>query len=542
MKPVGKKGLKIVFLWHWQKRLTDEEKPVFAVPDSLINAAGRLSSDYIVKLVAFSKERDYEVHSAKQNIDYIFRTSLEGLMSAVTDIDPDILLINHNPNPYEKLQKMLNRLRAKKIIYYSAPIKELNQYHKKIEYHLVHHKYQKEILKRKGIDPKKIVVSPKTADMEIFNPGDIEKKWDCIYPMRGGMGYWKRAELAIEACKLNNMLIVMPGAKIPPEYSWVTTFGEWKSPKEMARLYNQSKCLVITSNEKEMGPRVIPEAAACNIPIVCCSDSPACVSHVKRIGGFVAEPNPKDLAEKIKLALQEKLDSRRRMDELGFDYDLNYRTLSNLIKNDLLPAIGSQKNSEKHWNKKYGTGHESWAKDWRLTLYDWAAEDIGEQKYSIVDVGSGLGYGLERIKKYRPMAEICGIDFSEEAEKNSVVPFVRKNILTDDLSSLSADYVLCVETLEHFKDPAFVLGRILAIAKKKLILTVPYNENISRHTEHESVFSKQTFRGYNLEKIEVRQRSAGRVMKIVIKAGKPEKKPIHSILRRLNDLMRGRHS
>lgn len=519
-KTILKRGLKFVFLWHWQKRLTREKNAVFAVPDSLINAIGRLSSEYSVKIVALSKTKNYNVYSPEQNIDYVFRKSLKKIIAETTQIDPDFLLINHHPYPYEELQKKLNFLRAKKIIYYSAPINELNEYHRKMDCHIVHHEYQKEILKKKGINPEKIFIAPKTADMKIFKPMAVGKKWDCIYPMRGTIGYWKRPELAIKACKLNNMSIIMPGAKIPSEYYWVTTPNEWKTPEELTVLYNQSKCLVITSNESEMGPRVIPEAAACNIPIVCCSDSPACVSHVKKIGGFVAEPDPEDIAEKIKLAIQEKVNTRQRLIELGFDYDLIYRILSGIIKNFVETIIGSEKNLRQHWEEKYKTDLKKWKDDWRLILYEWVLEDIMDDKCSIIDIGSGPGYGLERIKKIRPNVDVCGVDFSTEAEKRSVIPFVKKDIIKDSLSSLSADYVLCIETLEHFKNPYYVLDRIIPIAKKKVILTVPYKENISNHTEHESVFSKKSFREYNIENIKIERRGKGKIMKVVINTSK----------------------
>jgi ubiquinone/menaquinone biosynthesis C-methylase UbiE len=143
-----------------------------------------------------------------------------------------------------------------------------------------------------------------------------------------------------------------------------------------------------------------------------------------------------------------------------------------------------------------------------------------DDKCSIIDIGSGPGYGLERIKKIRPNVDVCGVDFSTEAAKKSVVPFVQKDIIKDSLSSLSADYVLCIETLEHFKNPYYVLDKIIPIAKKKVILTVPYKENISNHTEHESVFSKKSFREYNIENIKIERRSKGKIMKVVINTSK----------------------
>lgn len=518
-----KREIKIVFLWHWQKRLTNEKKPVFAVPDSLIHAIGKLSLEYNVTLIALSKNGDYDIYSANQNIQYLFRTSQAKLIFETLKINPHFILMNHHNEPYDDLQRKIESLNSKKLIYYSSPITKLNEYHKTMDYHLVHHEYQKEILETKGINPQKIFVAPKTADLHTFKPYPINKKWDCIYPARGGIGYWKRPELAIEACKINNQSIVMPGAKIPPKYNWVTTFNEWKTPQELVLLYNQSRCLVITSNDEEMGPRVIPEAAACNIPIVCCNDSRACVSHVTKIGGLIADPNPADIAAKIKLAQQKEVNTRQRMIELELDYDLIYKVLSSILKNELSAGQTSEKNPKEHWDKKYSSDPDRWKSSWRLVLYDWALEDIDCSKCSILDIGSGPGYGLKRIKDLRPEVEVCGVDFSTEASKISVVPYIQKDILIDDLSPLSADYVLCIQTLEHFKNPLHVLDRLLPIAKKKLILTVPYGEDISNHTEHESVFNKKTFKAYPVEKISIIKRSKGKLMKVVINKSKDTK-------------------
>ncbi|MBA7565134.1 hypothetical protein ES708_06809 [subsurface metagenome] len=545
-----KEKLNIVFLWHWQKRLTREKnavfavpdfliniigklfseyslklviqgkRPIFAVTDSLIGAIGKLSLKYYVKLVALSKKRNYNVYSPEQNIDYIFRKSLKDIVSVTKKIDPDFIFINHHPMPYKELQEKIDQLRAKKFIYYSASIKEINDYHRRLDGHIVHHEYQKDILKKKGIDTEKIFVAPKTADMKVFKPVALEKKWDCIYPMRGGIGYLKRPELAIEACRINNMSIVMPGAKIPPEYHWVTTFDNWKLPEELAELYNQSKCLVITTDDMEMGPRVIPEAAACNIPIVCCEDSRACASHVKKIGGFIAKPNPMDISEKIKLAIKTKTNTRQRLLEIGYDYDLMYREISKLVKNEVNNIVRSEKNKQEKWDILYKENKKRWQTDWRLNLYNWVLEDIHENRCSIIDIGAGPGYGLQRIKNLRPDVDVCAVDFSEEAKKISVVPFIKKDVICDDISNLKADYLLCIETLEHFKNPFYVLNRILRITIKKLILTVPYKENIENHTQHHYVFNKKSFEDYPVQKIEIRKRSKGKIMKVVINVKK----------------------
>ena len=123
----------------------------------------------------------------------------------------------------------------------------------------------------------------------------------------------------------------MPGARLKREYPHVTTFAGWQSPEEVARLYNQSRCLLTTTNYREMGPRIILEAAACNIPVVCCDDSPAAVSHVWRVGGFVAKPDPDDLAKKILLATNTIVNTREQLVRLGYTYDFTFRAIRDIL-------------------------------------------------------------------------------------------------------------------------------------------------------------------------------------------------------------------
>jgi len=177
----------------------------------------------------------------------------------------------------------------------------------------------------------KIIVAPKTADLNVFKPLNIDKKWDCIYPGRCTEGYWKRPELAIEACQIAGKSLVMPGANLKRTYNHVKIFNKWLTPFELNIIYNQSRCLLITSNYKEMGPRVIPEAAACNIPIVCCSDSPANVSYVEKIGGFIAKPDPLDIAGKIKLATNTICNSREQLKNLGLTRDLILKKILEIL-------------------------------------------------------------------------------------------------------------------------------------------------------------------------------------------------------------------
>lgn len=93
----------------------------------------------------------------------------------------------------------------------------------------------------------------------------------------------------------------------------------------------------LTTSIRESGPLVVKEAMACGTPIVSVD-----VGDVKDIigeteGCYIAERNPKDIAEKIKLALafKGKTNGRQRIIDLGLSNDLVAKRLID-IYNDVL--------------------------------------------------------------------------------------------------------------------------------------------------------------------------------------------------------------
>lgn len=339
---------KLVFVWHWNKKINEQG---FLADDSLIYAIRELSKKYDVEIVAKKNGLANTVLQSNGLTYVLFETKKEIIDYIINTRKPDLVFFNHHSAPYDDLLRPI--VSEKSIhtgIYYSSPIRfygkdllsywkhhrfrlyNLSKYHTSISYHLVHHPYQREELINYGVQRDRIFVAPKMADEDIFKPNHAGlKKWNCIYPGRCTEGYWKRPELAIEATKSLGYSLVMPGAKLNTTYEHVTTFDNWVPQERLVDLYNQSECLVITSNIVEMGPRVIPEAALCNIPIVCCSDAKACVSHVKNIGGFIASPNVEDISKKIRLACNTIVNSREFLLRNGYTNKLILNVLQTLI-------------------------------------------------------------------------------------------------------------------------------------------------------------------------------------------------------------------
>lgn len=95
------------------------------------------------------------------------------------------------------------------------------------------------------------------------------------------------------------------------------------SREEVNLIMNAADCLLMTSR-REGSPQVIKEAMACGTPIVSVD-----VGDVKDVigdteGCYIAERNPEDLAEKIRMALafKGKTAGRQRIIDLGLSNDL----------------------------------------------------------------------------------------------------------------------------------------------------------------------------------------------------------------------------
>lgn len=133
---------------------------------------------------------------------------------------------------------------------------------------------------------------------EVFVPKNLAKKYAGIH--HGTCASWKRQwllgeALGKEACVVGRYQETDPrpfddckklGATVLPE----------KQPEEVCDLLNESYVCVQTSDKWGGGQRCTLEAMACNIPVVCMTDSPKNREYVEESGcGMVTEPNAKDI-------------------------------------------------------------------------------------------------------------------------------------------------------------------------------------------------------------------------------------------------------
>ncbi len=103
---------------------------------------------------------------------------------------------------------------------------------------------------------------------------------------------------------------------------------------------------------------------------------------------------------------------------------------------------------------------------------------------SILDVGCGEGFILERLYRANIGEKNIGIDFLEKAVEIGKKERPHLDLRVGDIYKIpfkdnSFDLVICSEVLEHLQDPKKALSELHRVTKKYIILSVP-NEPLFR--------------------------------------------------------------
>ena len=116
-------------------------------------------------------------------------------------------------------------------------------------------------------------------------------------------------------------------------------------------------------------------------------------------------------------------------------------------------------NTLSYWNEQYGdnSAKNKWGSQIRLQFYDLAASALPKEPATILDVGSGFGLGARHLMELYDGWDIHGLDFSIEACSKAVVKTHCIDLLTEPITPGKYDYLLVIETLEHFSDPMPIL-------------------------------------------------------------------------------------
>jgi SAM-dependent methyltransferase len=130
-------------------------------------------------------------------------------------------------------------------------------------------------------------------------------------------------------------------------------------------------------------------------------------------------------------------------------------------------------------------------------------KNISIDTKSILDVGCGKGYLLERIKKEYPAIGLAGTDVVGQPTVSDI-DFCPGNITALPFADEAFDTVICTHTIEHILDLPLAIKELERVSQKQLIIVTPcqryfyytLDEHINFFPEKEmltSLFSSQYF-------------------------------------------------
>jgi glycosyltransferase involved in cell wall biosynthesis len=250
---------------------------------------------------------------------------------------PDVILFWEAPytsqSPFRDVwNKVVKTPVRKALLFAGGPIKK--EWVKDFDHVFVESKINKDEFDALGI-------SNSTAfgiNEEIMVPMKREKKYVGIH--HGTCASWKRQQLVGESLGKDGLVVgrYQESDRFPFDECkrLGTTVLDEQQPEQIAELLNESIMCLQTSRADGGGQRCTLEAMACNIPVICTSDSPKNREYVEESGfGVVCAPD----SPHIKLAIEEV--KNREWGNKGRDYIMTKWTSKHYADN-LLAWINKQ--------------------------------------------------------------------------------------------------------------------------------------------------------------------------------------------------------
>lgn len=165
-------------------------------------------------------------------------------------------------------------------------------------------------------------------------------------------------------------------------------------------------------------------------------------------------------------------------------------------------------NSRKFWNDELSKFDTFWRNENYSHILDLLPRD---KAFTLLDIGCAIGDGCELLKERFPEAEITGVDISEVGiekarRKTKGVHYFVFDVLKDPIPK-KYDYIVILETLEHFNDPFFVVDKCLRHVNEAFIVSVPYTPEYSGKRivvgEHRYCFNESTFVNYDCRVVRI---------------------------------------
>jgi ubiquinone/menaquinone biosynthesis C-methylase UbiE len=149
------------------------------------------------------------------------------------------------------------------------------------------------------------------------------------------------------------------------------------------------------------------------------------------------------------------------------------------------------------------------ATDLNQACIDFILDKIDPTANTLVDIGCGGGYLLNKIHERHPSIALTGFDL-KEPEKHEVFDFVHGNVERLPFEDHSIDVVVCCHTVEHLIKLDLCISELIRITRKQLFIVTPcqryfyytLDEHVNFFPQKESLTSKIPLTEFTCEKLQ----------------------------------------
>lgn len=159
-------------------------------------------------------------------------------------------------------------------------------------------------------------------------------------------------------------------------------------------------------------------------------------------------------------------------------------------------------NSQEYWDHRFETNWDERSGREQSRFFShvaldfipmWLCREIRNRNFSICDWGCAEGDGTDVLTEAFDPENITGVDFSSQAiarasEAYPQLTFLVEDWVGDNEPHDGYDVVFTSNTLEHFHEPHAAMRRLFNVARKCVIVLIPYRE-FERHDEHHFTFT-----------------------------------------------------
>lgn len=143
---------------------------------------------------------------------------------------------------------------------------------------------------------------------------------------------------------------------------------------------------------------------------------------------------------------------------------------------------------EENWELRGGREQTAYFAELAAELMpEWLKRELAKSSYSFCDAGCGMGDSYATFVKLFPGLRYHGFDISQTAVDSANSHYPGATFRVNDVFNLDTsqtfDVVFCSNVLEHFEQPEQIAQNLLKIARKYLIIMVPFRE-ASEEPEH----------------------------------------------------------